>query len=283
MMAPYGQFDLFRDAAAMADDDARDLVARLERRGRLADERAIRAAYLEMLAIGPGERVLDAGCGSGVVTRDLARRVSPGGRVVGLDPSPAFLRMARELAREEGIEDAIEFREGDVRALPFADAGFDAVLAVTVLSHVEGGARAVPELARVVRPGGRIGVFDLDTDSLIITHPDRALTRRIVAAHSDGGAIDGWLARRLPGLFAEAGLVEVDVRAFTPLDRDPAGFYATSAQRAAETAARVGAITEVEREAWLGALAIERESGRFVAGRTHLFVWGRRPALHRGP
>lgn len=277
MSQPYGRFDRFHDSARADMATVRDLAERLELRARSADEVAVRAAYLDLLALGPGARVLEVGCGSGAVARDIARRVAPGGRVVALDPSAAFLAIARDLAERDGLLPGLAFRKGDARALPFGDAEFDVVLAATTLSHVPDGERAVPELCRVVRPGGRVGVFDLDTESFILAHPDRALTRRIVAAHSDHGVIDGWLGRRLPGLLAAAGLADVQVRAFTPLERDPAGFYAGVAERAAEIAVETGTVTEAERRAWLDALRAEGAAGRYLAGRTHLLVWGIRP------
>ena len=273
-----GRFDLFRDSARLAEAEARDIAERLERRGKSADEVGARAAYLDLIGLCPGAHVLDVGCGSGVVTRDVARRVGPVGRVVGVDPGAGFLDVARELAAREGLADRTEFRECRVETLPFPDRSFDVVLAVTVLSHVPGGSGALPELVRVTRPGGRVGIFDIDTDGFVLAHPDRALTRRIIAAHSDHGVVDGWLGRRLPGLLEAAGLEAVEVRAFTPLERDPAGFYAGNAERAAETATRSGAITEAERQRWLDALHAEQAAGRFLAGRTHLFVWGTRPA-----
>jgi SAM-dependent methyltransferase len=275
--AGYGRFDWWQEGPRASPDKVRHLVARLEHRGRSPDEVATRAQYLDLLGVGPGDRVLDAGCGTGVVTRDLARRVGPAGRVTGVDPGPALLAAARALAEEAGLADRIDFREGDVRALPVPADAYDVALAATVLSHVAGGERAIPELVRVVRPGGRVGVFDLDTDSLIIAHPDRVLTRRVVAAHSDHGVVDGWLGRRLPGCLAAAGLAGVRVRAFTPLEREPDGFYAGVAERAAELAVQTGALTEAERARWLAALDEERAAGRFLAGRTHLFAWGVKP------
>jgi ubiquinone/menaquinone biosynthesis C-methylase UbiE len=275
---PYGRFDFYSDAASIELEMARERSARLEQRGRADDEIATRNAYLDLVAVGPGERVLDIGCGSGVVTRALARRVAPGGFAIGLDPSPALLGIARELADRDGVGTWIDFRVGDARALPFSDAEFDAVIAATALSHFHGGRHALPELVRVLRPGGRLGVFDRDTDSFIVAHPDRALTRRIVAAFSDQASVDGWLARRLPGLFAEAGLRDVGVRAFTPLETDAEGYYAGTALRALDVAIQAGAISEEERRRWVDALRAEQAAGRFVAGLTHLFVWGSKPS-----
>jgi len=276
MPAPdYGRLSLFRDTASLDGERARDLVFQnLEARGKSPDEVAARAEYLDLLGLRPGQRVLDVGCGSGVVTRDVALRVSPGGHAVGVDPSAEFLTIARTLAREAGLNAVAEFREGSALALPFADGEFDVALAATVLAHVPGGAAAVPEMARVVRPGGRVGIFDFDGDSLIISHPDRALTRRIVAAFSDHAAVDGWLVRRLPGLLRQAGLTNVATRAFLPLEQDPDGFYGRAALRAVDVARQTGAITESEREGWLASLRAEQAAGNVLGGRVHIFSWG---------
>jgi ubiquinone/menaquinone biosynthesis C-methylase UbiE len=217
-VSEYGQESLWRDTATADTERARDLAARLERRAKAEDEVAARDAYLGLLNISAGERVLDVGCGSGAVTREVARRVGPAGRAVGLDPSPALLAVARELARETGVGDRIEFCEGDAHRLPFPDRSFDAAVCVTVLSHVPNGEAAIPELARILRPGGRLGVFDLDTDMTAFTHPDRSLTRRIVAAASDAMAVDGWLVRQLPVLFQRVGLVDVRARFLSARD-----------------------------------------------------------------
>jgi SAM-dependent methyltransferase len=280
----YGRFSQYRDTAGLDPARGRELaLSRLELRGRADDEVAARREYLDLLGLAPGERVLDVGCGSGVVTRDIARRVGPDGRVIGLDASPAFLAVARDLAREAGLEAGVEFREGDARALPFDEGAFDAVVAATALAHVPDGTRAIPEMVRVTRPGGRVGVFDFDGDSTLVSHPDRALTRRIIAALSDHAAVDSWLARRLPGLLARAGLRDIRARAFMPLDQDPAGFYASLAGRAAEVATQTGAITVEERRRWLEALQAEVAAGGGLFGRLHLFVWGRKPGGLDGP
>jgi ubiquinone/menaquinone biosynthesis C-methylase UbiE len=277
-MTQFGQQSMWRDTGSADAATARELAARLERRARADDEVEARDAYLGLLGIADGQRVLDVGCGSGAVTRAIARRVGDRGVAVGLDPSPALLDVARELAREACLGDRIELYEGSALRLPFPDRSFDAVLCATVLSHVPGGEAAIPELVRVLRPGGRLGVFDMDTDMTTFTHPDRALTRRIVAAASDATAVDGWLARRMPSLFEQAGLVDIRARGFFPLETDPQSFYAGLAERSAEVALKAGAITAAERSRWVQALHAEQARGPVVAGRLHIFVQGRKPA-----
>ena len=277
-MSEYGRESMWRDTATADSQRARDLAERLERRARAADEIAARDAYLDLLDIAAGAHVLDVGCGSGAVTRDIAKRVGRHGLAVGLDPSPELLAVAHELAHAAGVGDRMEFREGDAHQLPFPDGSFDAVLCVTVLSHVPRGEAAIPELVRVLRPGGRLGVLDQDTDMTAFTHPDRALTRRIVAASSDAMAVDGWLVRQLPSLFQGAGLEDVRVRGFFPLETELQSFYANLADRCAEVAVKTGAVTELEGRRWLDAFREQGARRPIVAGRLHIFVWGRRPA-----
>jgi arsenite methyltransferase len=273
-----GRLSQWRDTAGLDEAKARELAARLELRAKAEDEVRTREEYLDLLDIRPGERVLDAGCGSGVVTRAIARRVAPGGRVVGLDPSPAFLEIAKRHADESGVGSTIEWRAADCRALPFADGSFDAVIAATVLAHVPGAEQALGEMARVTRRGGRLAVFDFDGDGFLFSHPDRALTRRVVAAMSDQAAVNPWLARGIPALLATLGFVEIRSRAFMPLESGPGTFYAGLAERAGEVAAQVGSITQAEHGRWLAALKAAQQAGGFVAGRLHLFTWARKPS-----
>ena len=193
---------------------------------------------------------------------------------VGLDPGRTFLAIAREQADQDGWGDRIELREADVRALPFGDAEFDVGLAATTLAHVPDGQRAIREMVRVLRPGGRIRVFEQEVDSYLISHPDRGLARRIVATCADRDYADGWLERRLPQLLVEAGVRDERVRAFAPAETDLEGSYSTRAQRGA-AAQRAGAISGDERQRWLEAIRIESPRSS-VGGLTCLFVWGSR-------
>ena len=273
----FGRLDPWRIEAGLGESQVRELARLIELRGRSDDEAATRQVYMDLLGPRPGERVLEVGCGSGVVTRELARRVRPGGRVTAIDPNPFFLTVTRELAEQERLGDWIELRAGDAHALPFDDASFEIVVSATVLEHIPDAEPVVPELARVAEPGGRVGILTADTETFIISHPDRALTRRIVAASTDVRFANAWIGRRLPGLMEAAGLNEVQVRAFTTLDRDPAGFFGKAAELRAALALQTGAITSDEHERWLELLRVEQDAGRFLAGTAYLFVWGARP------
>ena len=103
-----------------------------------------------------GRAVLDAGCGDGTLALDLARA---GADAVGVDADPAMIAAAREAARAAGS--GARFEVGRVEALPFPAAAFDAVVAVTVLCLVADPARAMAEMARVLKPGGVLVVGEL--------------------------------------------------------------------------------------------------------------------------
>lgn len=102
----------------------------------------------------PGERVLDVGCGTGIVARQVASRVEPTGKVTGLDVSSNMLAVARATATQEGL--TIELREGNAERLPFADSSFDLVLCQFALMFVTNKSVALTEMRRVVSQSGRV-------------------------------------------------------------------------------------------------------------------------------
>jgi SAM-dependent methyltransferase len=131
-------------------------VASLEERGRSGYMAVVRA-LIDALRIVPGESVLEVGCGSGVIMRELARRTAGANPLIGRDMSPYLLREARALARREGLIDRIDFGEGRAEALPLADGAIDVALSSTVFE--EGDADLMlSEIVRVTRPGGRVGI-----------------------------------------------------------------------------------------------------------------------------
>jgi SAM-dependent methyltransferase len=131
-------------------------VASLEERGRSGYMAVVRG-LLDALEIVPGESVLEVGCGSGVIMRELARRTAGANRLIGRDTSPYLLREARALARREGLLNCIDFDEGRAEALPLPDGAVDIALSSTVFE--EGDAELMlSEIARVTRPGGRVGI-----------------------------------------------------------------------------------------------------------------------------
>ena len=166
-----------------------------------------------------GDRVLDVACGTGIVARTAADRTGPTGLVVGLDLNEAMLTVARRVRPD------LDWRQGDATSLPFPDASFDVALCQSGLMFVQDPAVAVNELARVVRPGGRVAAqvwSSLDRQTAI--HP----LADAVARHAGPDAVDlistyfrlGNRAQ-LTGLFPQAGLRVIDVRTLPATVRAP--------------------------------------------------------------
>jgi demethylmenaquinone methyltransferase / 2-methoxy-6-polyprenyl-1,4-benzoquinol methylase len=118
-----------------------------------------RRAAVEAVAAGPEDRVLDVACGTGMVSRALVDRW--GCRVVGLDQSAAMLGRARaKLAADPRLAERVTLVEGEAESLPFADAEFDHLTFTYLLRYVDDPAATLRELARVVKPGGRVSSLE---------------------------------------------------------------------------------------------------------------------------
>lgn len=163
-----------------------------------------RRAAAKATALTGGGAALDVACGTGALTRALARRVGPTGRVVGLDFSPGMLDGARR--RSPGMT----WVEGDALALPFADGEFDAATIAFGLRNLADPTRGLAEMARVVRPGGRMVVLEF------LRPPDGRV----------GKAYRLYLTRVLPVL---GGRVSGDVAAYRYLSQT-VDSYLTPAQ-----------------------------------------------------
>src|SRR4029450_6598073 len=123
--------DPWRDADAQANVE--EMAAGLEARGRTPTQARLRRRFLRFVPVGLGDRVLEVGCGTGVVVRDLAALVGRRGEGAGIAPTPRLLARARRLCRDAARRSRIALRLANGADLPFAANRFDAALAITVI------------------------------------------------------------------------------------------------------------------------------------------------------
>jgi arsenite methyltransferase len=194
----------------------------------LRRRRLVRAA----LAVEAGHRVLDVGCGPGFYAAELLKDVGASGAVVGVDSSPAMLAAAAR--RCEGLGDA-SFQEGSATSLALEDRAFDRALCVQVLEHVADVSAALAELHRVLRPGGRALIWDVDWSTLSwhSLHPERM--QRVLHAWALHLAHPA-LPRTLAAALRAAGFSEVraEGHAFVTTEPDPETFGGMALQRVEE-------------------------------------------------
>ncbi|MFW6192432.1 MAG: arsenite methyltransferase [Gemmatimonadota bacterium] len=151
-----------------------------------------------------GEVVLDLGSGGGVDVLLSARRVGPTGMAYGVDMTDEMLELARENAREAGV-DNVEFLKGEIEDLPLPDASVDVILSNCVINLSTDKARVLREAARVLRPGGRFAVSDI-----VVRGPVPGEIRRSMELWI--GCVAGALEEdEYRTLLEEAGFVDVDV------------------------------------------------------------------------
>jgi arsenite methyltransferase len=171
---------------------------------------AQRREVLRLLALRPGEHVLDIGAGPGFLAADISAAVGADGRVFAVDPSESM----RELARTRGA--ALEIRDGSTEALPLPDRAVDVAVATQVLEYVPDIPAALAEIRRVLRPGGRLLVLDTDWDSIVWHSGDPDRMRAVLAAWEEHLA-DPYLPRTLGAALRAAGFATGPPRVVTLL------------------------------------------------------------------
>jgi SAM-dependent methyltransferase len=156
------------------------------------------------LALRPGETVLDLGSGAGIDCFLAAREVGPSGRVVGVDMTPEMVARARENAGKAGHAN-VEFREGRLEALPVDDASIDAVTSNCVVNLVPDKGAVFREVARVLKPGGRLVISDIILDGRLPASVEKDVWAYV-------GCVAGAMQReRYFGLLEAAGLEKPEI------------------------------------------------------------------------
>ena len=224
----------------------RRLIQRLERLYSTRDVLRRRELVRAALGARSGDRILDVGCGPGFYITELLEAVGREGAVAGVD----MLAVAAKRAAGHGN---VEFHEADATSLPVPDASFERAVCVQVLEYVRDVPAALAEVHRVLRPGARMLVWDVDWATVSWHAIDRQLARRVLAAW-DKHLTHPCLPRTLAAQLRDAGFADVrmDAHAFATAELIPDAYGGSLVPLLEQYVAEQGGMSQEEAKAWAG-------------------------------
>lgn len=255
--------DIFQSIDDLPPEGLQRVIDRLEFRGADPVFIKMRDAYLSRMDLASCKRILEIGCGTGVVARALAQRSDFKGKIVGIDFSCALVDAARKLAEQEGVSNRVEFRVGNSHSLDETDNSYDAVLAHTLVSHVTDPSAVIADAARVAVPGGTIAVFDGDYASLTFGAGDPVLNTTVTNAILDAIVANPVVLRHLPQMLVASGLELVDFLPGIYAEAGQGNFFISMAESYVPMAVNVELITSETGANWLSKQKAASDGGTF--------------------
>lgn len=264
--------DVYGMTDKLSDDVLDVIVTRLESRGKHPFFARVLNEYLAELNLASANSVLDMGCGTGVATRAIARYPGFNGKVTGIDLSPYLVEAAASLAIDEGLGSCTEFQTSDSEQLDFPDGAFDAVVLHTLISHVTDPLAVIREAARIVKPGGFIGIFDGDYATITFGHRDpdqgKAYDDKIIQAIITNPRI----MREMPRLLPQAELELVVAFPHALADIGKADFFEPAIESFRKLLPNSGVMSDEEANAWADVQVADSENGIFF-GATNFYSY----------
>jgi ubiquinone/menaquinone biosynthesis C-methylase UbiE len=196
----------FRIYEGDGNGDVSHLLDALDQLSAASGVRELREWARSALAARPGERAVDVGSGTGEEVQALAEQVGPDGEAIGIEPLPGI--RAAAVRRAEAAGSAARFVAGEAYPLPLDESTVDVVRCERVFQHLEQPERAAGEIARVLRPGGRVALLDSDWGTTIVHPGDPAIVQSLQRLALDRSA-NPFSGRRLAGQLAAVGLTVV--------------------------------------------------------------------------
>lgn len=230
--------------------------------------RSYKRDLLAALAIEPGHRVLDVGCGPGTGLAALAAEAGPTGTVSGIDQDPQMVAAARARLADRPT---VQVHQAEAHRLPFETHSIDRARADRVLMHVADPAAVLAEIHRVLSRGGLLTLAEPDWDTLAIDHPDLALSRAFTRYIAERANRNQAIGRQLPRLAAHAGFTLRTVRnAATVFTDFESAETILGLRRNTERAVTAGYLTANDARVWLEHLT----TGAFFATASFITVLG---------
>jgi SAM-dependent methyltransferase len=178
-----------------------------------ANRTAEKQAFWFLPYLKSGMTLLDCGCATGSITVGLAKHVEPG-QVIGIDISEIEIERAHRRASAAGLAN-IRFVVGDIYQIDFPDNSFDAIFSHNVLEHIGEPDRALREIHRVLKPGGIIGIRDVDWGGCLQAPDNDLIEKSLAIIEADWEGVNGHprLGRYLGGKLNEAGFINITTSA----------------------------------------------------------------------
>ncbi len=227
--------DLYLRIAEQPDDVLEQIARSMDKRAADPAMQRIAADYLGRLERPQGD-VLEIGCGNGASTGLLLQRLQPI-RLVGIDPAAGLIERAQ---RTHGARPGVTFTVADAVATGQPDAAFDGVVAHTVFSHLADPEAALAESFRVLRPGGRLGIFDGDYATNTVALFENDPLQAVMGMVQRNLIHDPYVMRRLAGLASAAGFQVREIEAHAYVQTDHPDYLLSLIARGTTAATRSG-------------------------------------------
>ncbi|MCZ6474655.1 MAG: methyltransferase domain-containing protein [SAR324 cluster bacterium] len=254
---PWGKTDQMEDAVLDG------MVTRLEARGKFGPFMKMLDEYLGAMEIDGKQDVLDLGCGTGIVARTIAARGGFSGKVLGIDLSPYLVEAAARLAGEEGLSQRVAFEPGDTRSLELRDGRFDAVVAHTLLSHLGDPFSVLQDIARVVKSGGVVGIFDGDYGSRSYAQEDLEKMKRDNEIVTSAVVASPYVMRLMPRYLRRAGLELTACFPYVLAEIGQADYWGSAIESNRSLLPAAGAMTKEQADIWADELLGSSQDGVF--------------------
>ena len=216
---------------------------------------------LNKLTVKRGEKILDVGCGVGLLSYEIALQTGDSGRVSGIDQNLEMIHHANK--RCENLRNT-EFSEANANELPFPEESFDAACCTQVLLYVNDVPQVISEIKRVLKPEGRIIIVETDWRGVVLNSDYDSITRKIFSAW-DATVPSPNLPVCLGPLLVDNGFCNVDVEPISILNTEytPTQFSHGMMNWITRNALKKGVITKEQSQKWLDDLDEKGKSGNY--------------------